>query len=270
MKLKNLFKATLVILMAFICTEKNFAKEFKVITYNVEFGKNTSPQAVSQLLQSEQADIICFNEVPVKGWTKKVGQILGLKYSYEGDIASANHAKEFKDKTGKYYGKYKSILSKFPLENPHEIPLEGTGWSPASAVVANVNIDKKNSVQIFSLHIPSGASDPANSKAQQLSKVIENKYNGSDKIILAGDFNDLYDSKPLSYFYNIGFSNSWKALGMDMKDRTTYCYPKKFEDTVIDHIFFKGLKIKSAEIIEEKEKLQSDHKPIWSVFELQK
>ena len=261
--------ATLLTFLILNSTEKIFGQEFKVITYNVEFGKNTSPQAISELLQPEKADIICFNEVPSQGWTKKVGQLLGLKYSYEGKIASANHTNEFEDKTGNYYGKYKSILSKFPLEDTHEISLEGIGWSPATAVVANAIIDSNNIVQIFSLHIPTGISNPAKSKARYLSNEIENKYNTSDKMILAGDFNDLYDSKSISYLYNVGFSNSWKTLGMDMKNRKTYVNSKKPEDTVIDHIFFKGLKIKSAEIIEEKEKTQSDHKPIWSVFDLQ-
>lgn len=165
--MKALFKITLLTLLILNCTEEIFGQEIKVIAYNVEYGRNTSPEAMAKLLQSEKADIICFNEVPVKGWTAKVGKLLKLKYSYEGTIASANHTAEFKDETGNYFGKFKSILSKFPLENTHEISLEGVGWSPSSAVVANVIIDKKNSVQIFSLHIPSGKSNPSNSKAKK-------------------------------------------------------------------------------------------------------
>lgn len=264
--MKNLFRITLFAFVILNCTEEIFGQELKVIAYNVEYGRNTSPKAIAKLLKSEKADIICFNEVPVEGWTKKVGQLLGLKYSYEGKIASANHTNKFKDKTGNYYGKYKSILSKFPLEGTHEVSLEGIGWSPASAVIANAIIDSNNSVQIFSIHIPSGISNPAKSKAEYLSNEIKNKYNISDKMILAGDFNDLFDSEPLSYLYKIGFSNSWKALNIDMKNKTTY---PEWPNSVIDHIFFKGLTIKSAEIIEEKGKTQSDHKPIWSVFDLQ-
>ena len=262
--MKNLFKVTLLALLTLSCTEPILGQKLKVIAYNVEYGRNTSPEAMAKLLRSEKADIICFNEVPVEGWTKKVGKILRLKYSYEGKIASANHTTNFKDETGNYYGKFKSILSKFPLENTHEISLEGVGWSPSTAVAAKVIIDKKNSIQIFSLHIPSGKSDPSNSNAESLSKIIKSKYT-IDKVIIAGDFNDLHDSEPLSYLYNIGFSNSWKALNVDMKNKTTY--PKR-PNTVIDHIFFRGLKIIGAEIIEEQGITQSDHKPIWSLFEL--
>ena len=174
--MKDLFKITLLTLLILNCTEEIFGQEIKVIAYNVEYGRNTSPEAMAKLLQSEKADIICFNEVPVKGWTAEVGKLLKLKYSYEGTIASANHTADFKDETGNYFGKFKSILSKFPLENTHEISLEGVGWSPSSAVVANVIIDKKNSVQIFSLHIPSGKSNPSNSKAKSLSKIIKSKF----------------------------------------------------------------------------------------------
>lgn len=267
--MKNLFKVTLLTLLILSCSETILGQEFKVITYNVEFGKNTSPEAISKLLKSENADIICFNEAPGQGWTKKVGKLLGLAYCYEGETASANHTAEYIDKTNKYYGKYKSVLSKYLLKDTHEVLFEGIGWSPASAVVANVVIDNNNSVQIFSLHIPSGKSKPRKSKAEYLSRLIENNYNASDKIILAGDFNDLYDSKPLKYLYNIGFYNSWKSLDINLKEKTTIINPKSSDKTVIDHILFKGLKIKRAEIIEEKEIPQSDHKPISAVFELQ-
>ena len=269
--MKNIFRVillTLIIINCISCKKTNSIKEFKVLTYNVEFGKNTSPEAISKLLQSENADIICFNEVPGQGWTKKIGLLLGLTYSYEGEIASANHTNKFIDKTNTHYGKYKSILSKYLLKDAHEVLLEGIGWSPASAVVANVVIDRSNSIKIFSLHIPSGKSYPIKSKAEYLSRLIKNDYNSSDKLILAGDFNDLCDSEPLTYLYNIGFYNSWKTLDINLKGKTTYIYPKSNDNIVIDHILFKGLKVKGAEIIEEIEKPQSDHKPIWSVFEL--
>ena len=63
------------------CSKK---EQLKVIAYNVEFGKNTSPEAMASLLKPKNADVICFNEVPGNGWTKKVGELLGMLYSYEG------------------------------------------------------------------------------------------------------------------------------------------------------------------------------------------
>jgi len=241
------------------------AKKIKVIAYNIEFGRNTSPEEMSSFLKSQKADIICFNEVPAQGWTEKVGKILGMHYSYEGKIASANHEKEYKDKTKLYYGKYKSILSKYPLENPHEVLLEGLRWSPASAVIATVIVSKKKSVLVFSLHIPTGVDNPENSKAFHLGQILEKEYSDNDRVILAGDFNDRYDSKPMQYLYNQGFSNPYKSLGIDLSHSTTLSREES-NGKVIDHILYKGIKIKKAGINEEKS--ISDHKPVWAIFKL--
>jgi endonuclease/exonuclease/phosphatase family metal-dependent hydrolase len=244
------------------------AQQLKVIAYNVEFAKNTSPKDMASLLSSENADIICFNEVPAQGWTKKVGELLGLNYSYEGGIASAHHTDKFKDKTGNYFGKYKSILSKYPLKDEHEINLEGVGWSPATAVISTVVVNKNISIQVFSLHIPTGISDPINSKAAFLSKVLKTSYLTFDKIILAGDFNDLHDSQPLEYLYEVGFLNSWKASGVNLTENTTYLNSTSKNGYVIDHIISKGLKPVDASIIEEQAPPQSDHKPVSAIFKL--
>jgi len=152
------------------------SQQLKIIAYNIEFGRNTSPEALSTLFRLENADIICFNEVPGQGWTKKVGELLGLPYSYEGKIASANHTEDYRDKSELYYGKYKSILSKYPIEDTLEILLKGIGWSPASVVVATVKINKEHVLRVFSLHIPSGKDDPGNSKADYLSQILGKDY----------------------------------------------------------------------------------------------
>ncbi len=238
-------------------------QKLKVIAYNIEFGRNTSPEEMSTFLMSENADVICFNEVPAQGWTKRVGKFLDMKYSYEGKIASANHMEDYKDKTKLYYGKYKSILSKYPLENPHEVLLKGLRWSPASAVVASVKISKKKSVLIFSLHIPTGVDDPEKSKAFHLSQILESDYSNYDKVILAGDFNDRFDSKPIQHLYDQQFSNPYKSLNIDLSHSTSLSREEN-NGKVIDHILYKGVKVKSAGIIEEKS--LSDHKPVWAIF----
>ncbi|MET2983722.1 endonuclease/exonuclease/phosphatase family protein [Aureibaculum conchae] len=242
------------------------AQKLKVIAYNVEFAKNTTPEEMAAYLKSEKADIICFNEVPAQGWTKEVGKLLGLPYSYEGEIASAHHTEEFKDKTKKYFGKYKSILCKYPLENTNEITIEGSGWSPATAVSATIKINDSTSVRVFSLHIPSGESNPDNSRAYHLAKIIKEQYATTDKIIVAGDFNDVHDSKPMQYFYNAGLQNPWEELKVDLSNQTTY--PSgKVNSYVIDHILFKGFEVISTGILKERTKPLSDHSAVRVVFE---
>ena len=72
----------------------------RVAAYNVEFGKNASPEEIGRMFKPYNLDIIGFNEVPDGDWTARVGRVLGMKHTYVGKISSANH----KDK-------YKSILS---------------------------------------------------------------------------------------------------------------------------------------------------------------
>lgn len=241
------------------------AQKLKVITYNVEFAKNTTPEEMVNYLKQEKADIICFNEVPAQGWTKEVGKKLGLNYVYEGVIASAHHTEGFKDKTQNYYGKYKSIASRYPIANTREITIEGSGWSPATAVVATIKV-KNKPVDVFSLHIPSGASNPDNSKAFHLSEVIKKEYSKSKRLLVCGDFNDVFDSAPMKYFYNVGLKNSWTALDINLSKLTTYPGAKK--GYVIDHILFKGLRVKKAGILEELPKPLSDHSAVWSIFKI--
>ena len=132
-----------------------------------------------------------------------------------------SHKESYQDKTKKYYGKYKSILSKYPLEDTHEVLLGGIGWSPASAVAAAIRVSKKHIIKVFSLHIPTGKKDPDKSKAYHLAQIIGKDFSNVDRMILAGDFNDFYNSRPMEILYNQGFSNPWKTLGMNLSGSTT-------------------------------------------------
>ena len=78
----------------------------RVASYNVEFSRSTTPEQVGNMFKPYHLDIIGFNEAPDGDWTARVGKVLGMKYSFVGKISSANH----KDK-------YKTILSRTPLEN---------------------------------------------------------------------------------------------------------------------------------------------------------
>ena len=88
-----------------VASESNKDVDVRVAAYNVEFGRNTTPELVGNMFEPYDLDMIGFNEVPGGEWTARVGKVLGMKHSYVGKISSANH----KDK-------YKSILSRTPLD----------------------------------------------------------------------------------------------------------------------------------------------------------
>ena len=92
----------------------------RVASYNVEFSKSATPEQIGEMFRPYKLDVIGFDEAPDGDWTGRVGKVLGMEHSYVGKISSANH----KDK-------YKTILSKTPLEGTVEHKLTGRGWNPA-------------------------------------------------------------------------------------------------------------------------------------------
>jgi len=114
----------------------------RVASFNVEFSKSTTPEQVGEMFARYEPDLIGFCEVPDGDWTERAGKVLGMQYSCVGEISSADH----KDK-------YKSILSRTPLEDPREHRLDvDRGWNPASAVRAVTQI-RGVPIAFYSTHI---------------------------------------------------------------------------------------------------------------------
>ncbi|MBT8045101.1 MAG: endonuclease/exonuclease/phosphatase family protein [Verrucomicrobiae bacterium] len=224
----------------------------RVAAYNVEFGKSATPEQIGEMFKPYKLDIIGFNEAPDGDWTARVGKVLGMEHSYVGKISSANH----KDK-------YKSILSRTPLEGTEEYKLRGRGWNPASAVRAVTKIDGV-SFAFYSLHIcKSGATD---GHAYSLAtKVLPKEI--TERVIVVGDFNNKIGDAAMKTVEGAGFRPTWNDLKIDVSKEFTYNAQNPQKNLgVIDHIFYNnlpGAKATDGGIIE-LEKPLSDHKPIWA------
>ena len=229
----------------------------RVAAYNVEFGKNASPEEIGRMFKPYNLDIIGFNEVPDGDWTARVGKVLGMKHCYVGKISSANH----KDK-------YKSILSRTPLQGTaeHEMSLKRKRcWNPASVVSAVTEIDGV-SIAFYSLHICTSGSNHKTGHAYQLASEILPKET-TDRVIVLGDFNNNMGDAAISTIETAGYKATWKDLKIDTSKEYTYnaLDPKK-NLGVIDHIFSNtsaNSKVTEGGIIELKKPL-SDHKPVWA------
>jgi endonuclease/exonuclease/phosphatase family metal-dependent hydrolase len=244
-------------------------KELKVISYNVEFAKAATPSEIATHLKPHAPDVICFSEVPSgewwsdKKWTNIVGEQLDMPYSYTGCVASANHLEKCPDKTGEFYGKFKSILSKTPLVDCHERLINGVKWRPVSAVFAKTTIDGKE-ILISSLHIPTGVESPSESCAADLASLLDN--NKSERIIIAGDYNDTPESEPLKVLYKHNLKNPWLALDYDWENDKTRDEEYGQGEGVIDHMLYRGkLQAVKTEIIKSEQPL-SDHHAIYTKF----
>jgi endonuclease/exonuclease/phosphatase family metal-dependent hydrolase len=230
----------------------------RVAAYNVEFGRSTTPEEVGKMFKPYNLDIIGFNEVPDGDWTARVGKILGMKHSYVGKISSANH----KDK-------YKSILSRTPLQETaeHELTAERRrSWNPASVVKAVTKIDGAE-VAIYSLHVCRSTDSHRTGHVYRLAHEVLPKEK-KNRVIVLGDFNNNIGDTAMNMLEASGYRVTWKDLKIDVSKEFTYnaLKPEQPNAGVIDHIFYNtGSKAitKSGEIIELKKPL-SDHKPVWA------
>ena len=226
----------------------------RVASYNVEFSKSASPEKIGEMFKPYKLDIIGFDEAPDGDWTARVGKVLGMEYCYVGRISSANH----KDK-------YKSILSRTPLEGTeeHQLTSTGRGWNPASVVRAVTQIDGV-SFAFYSLHIcKSGATD---GHAHHLATKVLPKEN-TERVIIVGDFNNNIGDAAMSTVEGAGFRPTWEDLHIDVSREFTYNAQNPEKNLgVIDHILYNtsaGAKVTDGGIIELENPL-SDHKPIWA------
>ncbi|MDE0874800.1 MAG: metallophosphoesterase, partial [Acidimicrobiales bacterium] len=226
----------------------------RVASYNVEFSKSATPEQIGEMFKPYKLDIIGFNEAPDGDWTARVGKVLGMQYSFVGKISSANHK-----------NKYKTILSKTPLEGTEEHELTGRGWNPATAVRAITKI-KGVSFAFYSLHISrSGARD---GHAHSLATQVLPKEK-TERVIVVGDFNNNIGDAAINTIEGAGFRSTWTDLEIDVSKEFTYNArdPQK-KLGVIDHIFYNtsaNPKSTDGGIIELKKPL-SDHKPIWAAI----
>ena len=230
----------------------------RVAAYNVEFGKNATPEEIGRMFKSYNLDIIGFNEVPDGDWTARVGKVLSMKHSYVGMISSANH----KDK-------YKSILSRTPLEVTAEYELSverRRSWNPASVVKTVTKIDGVP-VAFYSLHICRSTDSHDTGHAYRLANGVLPKEK-TDRVIVLGDFNNNMGDVAMNMLEASGFRATWKDLKIDLSKEFTYnaLKPEQPNLGVIDHIFYNtGSRASTRDggIIELKKPL-SDHKPVWS------
>ena len=224
----------------------------RVATYNVEFGKNATPEQVGEMFKPYKLDIIGFDEVPDGDWTARVGKVLGMPYSFVGKISSANH----KDK-------YKTVLSRTPLEGTAEYKLTGRGWNPASVVRAITKIDGIP-FAFYTLHIcKSGAADGHSHCLA--TKVLPEE--PCERVIVVGDFNNRIGDPAMTTIEGAGYKSTWGDLGIDVSKMFTYNAQDSRKNLgVIDHILYNHASSAVATDggVIELQKPLSDHKPVWA------
>ena len=204
-------------------------KQLRVVAWNVACGQWCTPEEVGNALAERKPDLVLTNETPkfnrgvaASDWSREIADRLGLEHVYVGSISSANHrAPNWGDVTGKYGGKFKSILSRWPISNTHDYRLAGAGWSPASAIRGQVLING-SAWAIYSLHIP-GHREWQPSKHRSLAEEVL-AHEPLQNVIVGGDFNVRTGSEVLA------------------KLKETTGLENAITERAIDHIFYRSVR----------------------------
>ena len=252
----------------------------RLAAYNVLFGIWAEPEVIGEMFKPYEFDAIGFSEVPDGDWTSRVGRVLGMEHVYVGKISSANHE-----------DKFKSILSRTPLTNTHEIELTGhKGWSPASLVGAETFI-RGMPFLVYSTHIPGRPNEDGSAAEFIAQSIIPNAHEKAENVVILGDLNNLPGDGPLERIESAGMRSMWTDLGIDTTKLSSHLHIESGKESgVIDHIYYTSASkaeatdggiIYSAFNAHDADKEMpnykadwkqygkplSDHRPVWAVVE---
>ena len=226
-----IFTLVLSILSIILSANQASATKIRVVSYNVACGQWATPERIAQELKVLKPDIVLLSEVPkanrgkkAKDWSHRLADALDLDHVHVGTVSSAGHkSPKWGDPTGNYGGKFKSILSRTPLTEGKDIPVEGSGWKRASAVRAETEIDGRK-FALYSLHLPGFAhhkrqpvelSAWEGSKHKALADHINAEKESYD-VIVGGDFNEWTEGLVMkSMLKETKMKNSTKEKSID-------------------------------------------------------
>lgn len=222
----------------------------RLAVWNVLCGERAAPEEFAKALEPCRPDAAAFCEVPAGGWTEAVGRCLGMDYAFTGSISTAGHE-----------NKYKSLLSRHPLADPREIPIEGSRWGAnASAVRAGIVVNGLR-LSLYSLHIPKTTGVEDSGAEFAAGPMIAD--DPETHRILMGDFNCPLDHAAMRCFEAAGFRSVWRDLPFDTGRISTL---ERREGGVIDHLLYSrksNVRVFSGGAVETHPML-SDHKPVWA------
>ena len=240
--------------------------KLKVMTYNIEHGmdyakyKKTGVDEIkldlsAAVINAEDADIICLNEVRGKGKVPEYtaqAEIMGEK---TGRNSVFSKCIEFEK-----YGPYgDALLSRYPIKHweiidipDPEIKDEDAYYETRKLLKAELEPDKK--ITVFISHFGLAKSEQRNAVEVLISEIKK----VDTPIIFMGDLNMTPDNEILKPIYD--------ALNEVYVSGGPATYPSLAPEEKIDYIFVsRDIEVKSAKTIE---KVISDHFPVVAEIEI--
>ncbi len=232
--------------------------QLKEATFNVASGENASATEIGEALKPYDFDIVCFTDAPCGDWTKKVANILGLKYYVVGQYSTAGQK-----------NKYKSIVSKTPLFDEEEILMYNDTLYTATKARTTVG-GKKIAVYAVDLPFEWKDADDVRSITQEIDDfAFYLKSKQQDEIsIVMGDFNFTLESLHYQMFNYVGLQSYWEDLPWHASQFSSEV-TNDLKGQVIDHIMYNPEKVRALDgLVIEMRKPLSDHKPVWALLQL--
>lgn len=243
------------------------ADTLRVVSYNIHHGQGMDGkmnlERIAKVLAAQKPDLIALQEVDKnckrsgkQDIARKLAELLGMEYRFGKAI----------NLQGGEYGN--AILSKLPIKESQNHPLPKSS-EPRAALEVVVEHNGQP-LSFVSLHLERNSGTQRNNQVKALVDIFSKRKHG---VILAGDFNAARWAEPMKLVQEGG----WKLLEKnDGKDIRTFHGEKKRADSAtearveIDYVATRGLKVKSVQHGVVPEKMASDHRPVYAVFQFGK
>ena len=238
----------------------SWAKEFKIMTYNIYGARLTNGQKLGESIRPYAPDFVSLQEVDkftkrsnFRDITSDIAKELGYDYYY---------FKKSRDYDGGEYGI--SFISKYPLEKIYTYELPSSGIEKRQVIVAE--LAKKtfgNKVLVMNTHLDF-KSDMKPEEMKSL-EMITNFFKKDDLKFLSGDFNFL----PSTEYYN-QLTKNWKDTYIELDVKGA----REIFDPRIDYIFgnkSKKWKVKESYFINDATQdwtKLSDHLPYMTILDI--
>lgn len=246
---------------------RSTALRIRILTWNIHKGiggidRRYRPERVTEVLRHHQPDIAFLQEVDEgaarSGFDRQVelfAEALSLRHT-------AFHA-QHKLRTGPgHYGN--AILSRWPLEDPHNVDLTLRFKKRRGSLCARCRIGrgkKRRSLALFNLHLGLAGFE----RSWQLRKFFESssfqRLHHRTPVIVGGDLNDLWGSLGANVLEPLGFKRAGKLVST---------YPAVYPVRPLDGIFLKG-DVRSVRCATSRMELAaeaSDHLPLVADLDL--
>jgi endonuclease/exonuclease/phosphatase family metal-dependent hydrolase len=232
----------------------------RILSYNVHHGEGTDGKLdlarIAKVIEAAKPDLVALQEVDVLAErTDKVDQAHELGRLTKLHVAFGS-SMEFQ---GGQYGN--AVLSRWPIVSSkvHPLPRFGDG-EPRSVFVCEIDLpDREEHLPVFATHFGFHAGTHERlASVETIAEIV--KAMPSRPALLAGDFNDLPESKPLEKL-----AETWKLANEKPMPTVPVTEPNKQIDFVL---FRPAERWRTVGVTVLEEAVASDHRPILAEVEL--